>query len=230
MEKMPFRPEMDMAMDTVMVQTFREPSQAVTSSDWRQQLPVLAGKQVMLRELRASDAQSLFALLSTQEVARFISPPPSTVDGFERFIAWALRQRSAGTYACFAVTLKGFDTAVGIFQVRETEPGFGTAEWGFALGSPFWGSGVFAEGAELVLQFAFETLQVHRLEARATLRNGRGNSALQKLGAVQEGVLRKSFLKNGEYLDQALYAMVEDDWRASREARPAMPVEYSLIQ
>lgn len=223
MEKMPFQAEMDMAMDTVMVQRFPETSQAVTSSDWRQQLPVLAGKQVMLRELRASDAQSLFALLSTQEVARFISPPPSTVDGFERFIAWALRQRSAGTYACFAVTLKGFDTAVGIFQVRETEPGFCTAEWGFALGSPFWGTGVFAEGAELVLQFAFETLQIHRLEARATLRNGRGNSALQKLGAVQEGVLRKSFLKNGEYLDQALYAMVEDDWRASREAgRPAL--------
>jgi RimJ/RimL family protein N-acetyltransferase len=223
MEKMPFQAETDLAMDTVMVQTFPETSHAVTSSDWRQQLPVLTGRQVLLRELRASDAQSLFALLSTQEVARFISPPPSTVDGFERFIAWALRQRSAGTYACFAVTLRGFDTAIGIFQVRETEPGFGTAEWGFALGSPFWGTGAFAEGAELVLEFAFETLGVHRLEARAAIRNGRGNSALQKLGAVQEGVLRKSFLKNGEYLDQALYAMVEDDWRASREAaRPAL--------
>ena len=165
-----------------------------------------------------SDAQSLFALLTTEEVSRFISPPPSTVEGFERFIAWTHRQRVAGTYACFAVTLKGFDTAIGIFQVRELDPGFGTAEWGFALGSAFWGTGVFSEGAELVLEFAFETIGVHRLEARAAIRNGRGNGALQKLGAVQEGVLRKSFLKNGEYLDQALYAMVEDDWRATRDA------------
>lgn len=222
MEKMPFSTEMDMAMDTnILTQPLGET--AVVSTDWRQQLPVMSGKQVTLRELRASDAPSLFAMLTTEEVSRFISPPPSTVEGFERFIAWTLRQRTAGTYACFAVTLKGFDTAIGIFQVRETEPGFGTAEWGFALGSPFWGTGVFAEGAELVLEFAFETIGVHRLEARAAIRNGRGNGALQKLGAVQEGVLRKSFLKNGEYLDQALYAMVEDDFRGSRAAtKPVM--------
>jgi RimJ/RimL family protein N-acetyltransferase len=62
----------------------------------------------------------------------------------------------------------------------------------------------------------FETIGAHRLEARAALRNGRGNGALRKIGAVQEGVLRRSFLRNGEYLDQALYAIVDDDWRASR--------------
>jgi len=179
---------------------------------------VLSGTQVTLRELRTSDAASLFTMLTSEEVSRFISPPPSTVDGFERFIAWTLRQRTAGSYACYAVTLKGFDTAIGIFQVRETEPGFGTAEWGFALGSAFWGTGVFQEGAKLVIEFAFETLNVHRLEARAAVQNGRGNGALHKLGAVQEGVLRKSFLKNGVYLDQVLYAIVQDDWRASREA------------
>jgi RimJ/RimL family protein N-acetyltransferase len=210
MEKMLYRADLD-------VQTFEAPA-ATTSvtSDWRHQLPVLAGRQVRLRELRASDAPALFALLTTEEVARFISPPPTTVEAFERFIAWTLRQRAAGTYACFAVTVAGQDTAIGIFQVRETEPGFGTAEWGFALGSPFWGLGIFQEGAELVLRFAFETLGVHRLEARAALRNGRGNGALRKIGAVQEGVLRKSFLRHGEYLDQALYAIVDEDWQAAR--------------
>ena len=130
---------------------------------------------MVLRELRASDAASLFALLTTEEVSRFISPPPSTVEGFERFIAWTLRQRVAGTYACFAVTVAGFDTAIGIFQVRETEPDFGTAEWGFAIGSAFWGTGVFQDGAELAIDFAFATLGVHRLEARAAAKNGRGN-------------------------------------------------------
>ena len=68
-----------------------------------------------------------------------------------------------------------------------------------------------------MLEFAFETLGVHRLEARAAVQNGRGNGALRKMGAVQEGILRKSFLRNGEYLDQVLYAIVEDDWRVSRE-------------
>ena len=230
MEKMPYRQELDTReqdarspmVTTQVSQTPQQivaiPSADVVSSDWRNGLPLMSGKSVTLRELRASDAASLFAMLTTEEVARFISPPPSTVEGFERFIAWTLRQRAAGSYACFAVTIQGFDTAIGIFQVRELEPGFGTAEWGFALGSAFWGTGVFQEGAELVLDFVFETIGTHRLEARAAVKNGRGNSALQKMGAVQEGLLRKSFLKNGEYLDQALYAILDVDWHAAHGA------------
>lgn len=209
MEKMPYQAGLD--AQVVQVPTAGE----AISTDWQQRLPVLKGQQVVLRELRTSDAPSLLAMLSTEEVSRFISPPPSTVDGFERFIAWTHRMRTAGTYACFAVTIKGYDTAIGIFQVRELDPGFGTAEWGFAIGSPFWGTGVFQDGAELVLEFTFDTLGVHRLEARCAVKNGRGNGALLKIGAVQEGVLRKSFLKDGHYLDQVLYGIVEDDWRAS---------------
>jgi RimJ/RimL family protein N-acetyltransferase len=235
MEKMPYRPELDTRhpelnthmVTTQVTQMVTMPTTQVVSSDWRTGLPVLRGKRVTLRELRASDAASLFAMLTTQEVARFISPPPTTVEGFERFIAWTIRQRAAGNYVCFAVTLRGFDTAIGIFQVRETEPGFGTAEWGFALGSAFWGTGVFKEGADLVLEFAFETLNVQRLEARAAVLNGRGNGALLKVGAVQEGVLRKSFLRDGRYLDQVLYAIVEDDWRASRDV--AWPSHHALV-
>ena len=210
MEKMPYLD--GQATTMVMPST----TTTVVSSDWKQGLPTLRGQQVVLRELRASDAASLFTLLTTEEVSRFISPPPSSVEGFERFIAWTQRQRTAGTYACFAVTVVGYDTANGIFQVRETEPGFQTAEWGFAIGSAFWGTGVFEAGAALVLDFVFETLGVHRLEARAAVKNGRGNGALQKLGAVQECILRKSFLKNGEYLDQVLYAMLDMDWRGSK--------------
>jgi RimJ/RimL family protein N-acetyltransferase len=193
----------------------------IVSSDWTLCLPALAGSQVILRELRASDAPSLFALLTAEEVARFISPPPNAVEGFERFIAWAARQRRAGSYACFAVTLKGYHTAIGIFQIRNLSIGFETAEWGFAIGSPFWGTGVFEQSAALMLQFAFDMLGVHRLEARAALKNGRGNGALQKLGAVQEGILRKSFLRNGQYLDQALYTIIDSDWRAAREVSHA---------
>src|SRR2546422_10059607 len=168
MEKMPYQSELDMNV------VIRPPMTDVTTTDWQHRLPTLTGHNVVLRELRTSDAQSLFAMLTTEEVSRFISPPPSTVEGFERFIAWTLRMRTAGTYACFAVTLKGHDTAIGIFQVRQTEPGFDTGEWGFAIGSPFWGTGVFQEGAELLLEFAFDTVGVHRLEGPAGVDNRPG--------------------------------------------------------
>jgi ribosomal-protein-alanine N-acetyltransferase len=207
MEKMPYRQELDVHFPKRTV----DPVVTTISTDWRDGLPVLTGSMVTLRELRPSDAASLHALLTTEEVSRFISPPPTTVDGFERFISWTLRQRRAGAYACFAVTIDSTDTAIGIFQLRELAPGFGTAEWGFAIGSAYWGTGVFQDGAALMINFAFETVGVHRLEARAAVKNGRGNGALKKVGAVQEGLLRKSFQKDGEYLDQALWTILNED-------------------
>jgi RimJ/RimL family protein N-acetyltransferase len=134
-----------------------------------------------------------------------------TVDTFERFIQWTQRERAAGAHACFGIVPDGTDAAIGLFQIRQTEPGFGTAEWGFALGSDYWGSGLFVKGSELVANFAFDTIGVHRLEARTAVLNGRGNSALKKIGATREGVLRRSFLRNGEYLDQVLWTILDED-------------------
>jgi ribosomal-protein-alanine N-acetyltransferase len=210
MEKMPFR-DVELEMDVHAV--ISGATVVTTQSDWRQALPVLAGSMVTLRDLRLSDAPSLLAMLATEEVARFISPPPTTVEGFERFIAWTHRERAAGNYVCFGVVPHGMDTAVGIFQIRQLEPGFATAEWGFALGSGYWGTGVFLDAAKMVVDFAFEGVGVHRLEARAAVVNGRGNGALRKIGAMQEGILRKSFLRNGVYLDQALWTILDEDWR-----------------
>lgn len=192
------------------------PATATVETDWKQGLPVLEGAAVTLRELRLEDAPALLTLLTTEEVTRFISPPPTTIEGFERFITWANREREAGRYLCFAVVPEGYDTAVGLFQVRQLDPMFMTAEWGFAIGSAFWGTGLFMAGAQLVVDFAFEVIGVHRLEARAAVLNGRGNGALRKLGAVQEGILRKSFLRGGKQLDQALWAILPEDWYRSK--------------
>jgi [ribosomal protein S5]-alanine N-acetyltransferase len=213
MEKMPFR-DSEAVMDVNAV--ILSARNVATESNWRKALPVLTGTMVTLRELRLSDAPSLLAMLATEEVARFISPPPTTVDGFERFIAWTHRERAAGNYVCFGVVPHGMDTAIGIFQVRQLEPGFATAEWGFAIGSAFWGTGMFADAAKMTIDFAFHVIETHRLEARSAVANGRGNGALRKIGALQEGILRKSFLRDGEYLDQTLWTILEEDWKRSK--------------
>jgi ribosomal-protein-alanine N-acetyltransferase len=188
-----------------------------TMNDWRVALPELEGRRITLREPRAGDAPSLFSLLSTEEVSRFISPPPASVEAFERYIAWSQRQRAAGLYVCFAVVPRGADTPIGLVHVRALGPGFGTADWGFAIGSEFWGKGIFTEAAELVLDFAFEVLHTHRLEARAAVCNARGNGALRKLGAEREGLLRHAFFRDGDYLDQVLWSILAEDWRRRQQ-------------
>jgi RimJ/RimL family protein N-acetyltransferase len=209
MEKMPYQPELGRAA------VMATPSLA-TTSDWRASLPVLSGSNFTLRELRMEDAPALLAMLSTEEVARFISPPPTTVDGFERFIAWTHREREMGNYACYGVVPAGMTTAIGLFQMRSLEPGFGSCEWGFALGSQFWGTGLFVEASKAILNFGVDVIGAQRFEARAAVANGRGNGALRKIGAVQEGVLRRSFLRNGQYHDQVLWSILAEDWRLQR--------------
>src|SRR5215831_6712161 len=173
-------------------------------TDWTSGLPVLHGRNVMVRELVKSDALTLLSMLSTAEVAKFISPPPTTPQGFEKFIQWAIRERQLGNQITFGMVPEGYEHAVGLVQVRALTPGFQVAEWGFALGSPFWGSGMFLASAKMTLDFAFEHTEVNRLEARSVVQNRRGNGALRKLGAAQEGVLRGSLLKDGQYLDQLM--------------------------
>jgi [ribosomal protein S5]-alanine N-acetyltransferase len=205
-------------IDTAMnLRTVTPTSRLITGSEhratWRAALPVLQANGVTLRELRLSDAPSLLAFLTTDEVTRFISPPPTTIAGFERFIEWTHRERAAGHYVCFGIVPDGYEQAVGLFQVRQLNASFQTAEWGFAMGSNFWGTGLFIESARAVVAFTFNTIGAERLEARSCVQNGRGNGALQKLGATREGVLRQSFLRNGEYHDQVLWAIVGADWR-----------------
>ena len=200
------------------------PNRTETFTDWRQQLPVLSAGRHTVRQLRLSDAATLLAMLATEEVSRFISPPPTTVEGFERFIAWTLKEQASGAYACFAVVPEGYDCAVGLIQVRALDSRFTIAEWGFAIGVPFWGTGLFQEAAEAVVDFAIDTLGVHRLEARAAAVNARGNGALRKLGASPEAVLRKSFKRDGVYHDQVLWAIIDIEWSQRHTAVEAVTV------
>jgi len=192
------------------------PAPMIMDGDWTDELPVLKGRRLMLRELVRSDASSLLSMLSIDEVAKFISPPPTTADGFEKFIRWVQCERRMGNQFTFGMVPEGCDHAVGLVQVRAIAPDFSVAEWGFAIGSPFWGTGIFLASAKMALDFAFKNTAVNRLEARAVVENGRGNGALRKLGAVQEGILRGSLLKDGRYLDQVMWSIVSQDWFRAR--------------
>jgi RimJ/RimL family protein N-acetyltransferase len=180
------------------------------SPEWQAFVPLLMNRTTRLRELRISDAPRLLALLATEEVKRFISPPPTTVQGFEEFIRWTHRKRAEGTYVCFGIVPAGYDHAVGLFQIQ-CKPGQ-LPEWGFAMGSDFWGTGLFVEGAEAVLDFAFGGMGLQKVGARAATENGRGNGALQKLGAVRHGVIRDGLVLAERTYDQYYWTISADAW------------------
>src|SRR3989442_14321686 len=91
MEKMPYQEGLDSPLVPLSM-----PVASPRPTDWRAGLPSLVGSLVALREVKATDAPSLFVSLTSEQVSRFILPPPSTVDGFEGFLASACPQRRTG--------------------------------------------------------------------------------------------------------------------------------------
>jgi RimJ/RimL family protein N-acetyltransferase len=184
----------------------------IIADDWRSQLPTLVARQVTLRELALSDLGSLIDLLSTADATCFGTDEPNTEVAAQHLIDRVAPDRSAGVAFSYAITIGPTRAFVGLAQVRQLDAAFESAECECTIAPSSRGTGIFLETARLVGSFAFATVGAHRLEARVLLQNGRGNGALRKLGAVQEGILRRSARRGGEYMDQVLWSMLKEDW------------------
>jgi RimJ/RimL family protein N-acetyltransferase len=179
---------------------------------WRNELPPLNGRVVTLREPVSQDLGPLVDLLSVGDATHFgLEEPVSEVAVLEMIERFA-RERASGLAITYAITLVSSRAIVGLVQVRQLDPSFEAAEWECTIAPASRGGGIFLEAARLVGSFVFGTLGTHRLEARVLLQHGRANGALRKLGAVQEGVLRRSVRRDGLFFDQVLWSLLRDDW------------------
>ncbi len=188
-----------------------EPS-VVTVPAWRTDLPVLNGRAVTLREPVATDLGPLVDLLSLGDATRFALDEPVSDVAVQELIGRFARERASGIAVTYVIVAVATRAIVGLVQVRQLDPSFEAAEWECTIAPSWRGSGIFLETARLAGSLAFGTLGTHRLEARVLLQNGRANGALRKLGAVQEGVLRRSVRRSGEYVDQVLWSLLKEDW------------------
>ena len=185
---------------------------SLTVTNWRTGLPVLTSRTVTLREPVTSDLGPLVDLLSLVDATRFTLDEPVGEVAVQQLIERMVRDRSAGRAFAYVVTQTATRAVIGLALVRQLDPAFEAAECECTIAPSSRGSSVFLETARLIGSFTFGSVGTHRLEARVLLRNGRANGALRKLGAVQEGVLRRSVRQAGDYLDQVLWSMLKEDW------------------
>lgn len=196
----------------------------ISRSNWRGDVgPVVAGLPVLmrpglvLREPQLADAPLLLRSLTHDELALLVPDVPQTVSQFEWFIARVQRERRSGESFCFAIVPDDPGHPVGLIQARRRRAG--SADWGFVVGPEFWGRRLFATSAALVAEYAFRGTPIRRLEARALIHNGRANRALERLGAIAEGIIRKSLITRWQTADYVLWALEREDWLA-RHAAP----------
>ena len=166
----------------------------------------------MLREPAPRDAGVLLDVLSVGDAVRFGLSQPLSEAAVEDLIDRSCESRTAGAGFTYVVTTSPAHPVVGLIQVRQLDATFETAEAECLVAPSARGTGAFIEAARLAGSFAFDTVGVHRIEARVEMQNGRANGALKKLGAVQEGILRRSLRRGHEHVDQVLWAVLREDW------------------
>ncbi len=186
----------------------------------------LEGEHVTLVPLALEHADSLFrALNSDEELWRYIPvKQPGTVDEMRGWVATALQEQAEGRRLPFAVIEKKSGQVIGStsfvtmsYANRNTDVGW---TW---YNRDFWRTAVNTECKFLLLRYAFETLACIRVQLRVDLRNLRSQRAVERIGGVKDGVLRKvQLLYDGHQRNVVIYSLLDDEWPANKARLEAM--------
>lgn len=131
----------------------------------------------------------------------------------ERFIASSRQMAEEGTGARLAVDRVGDGAFIGWCTLSRRNPDFRSASLGYCFDDAAWGHGYGTEAARELLRWAFDTLDLNRVQAETDTRNAASARVLEKLGFVREGTLREDCVVNGEASDSWLYGLIRREWR-----------------
>ena len=184
--------------------------------------PTLHTARLRLRPFTGADADSLFALHSSAHVLRYWDAPPwNDRARAERFIAACRQMAEDGNGARLAVDRAADGAFVGWCALNRWNPDYRSAAIGYVYDDAAWGNGYATEAARALLQWAFDALDLNRVQAETDTRNAASARVLEKLGFVREGTLREDCVVNGEVSDSWVYGLLRREWRPPSEPVPA---------
>ncbi|MCB2376669.1 GNAT family N-acetyltransferase [Hymenobacter sp. BT635] len=159
-----------------------------------------------LRAWQPDDLPSLLRYANNPEIARFMTdqfPYPFTEEKGRGFLSMAT---SHSPQRIFAIDVDG-QAAGGIGLHPQTDVQCKNAELGYWLAQPFWGRGIVTEAIRQTVDYGFRTFDITRIFARPYGTNIGSQRALEKAGFVLEGRFEQTLFKNGEFLDELIYAV-----------------------
>lgn len=161
---------------------------------------------ITFRPLKTSDLEALVKLANHWEIAKNLTdqfPHPYTEESGRAFIQMTQAHDPA---RIMAIIVDG--SFAGAIGVHPKEDVFRTnAELGYWLAMEYWGKGIMTYAVEHMTKYAFETFDINRLYARPFGPNIASQKVLEKAGFIKEAHYTKTIIKNGEYLDELVYAI-----------------------
>ncbi|GHO45827.1 GNAT family N-acetyltransferase [Ktedonospora formicarum] len=183
------------------------------------QFPTLTTERLRLRQIRPNDAESFFEIFSDEEAMRYYGHEPHTsIEETRARIQRIGEQYEQREALRWGITLKDDNTILGSCGFHHLRADFKLAETGYELKRSHWGQGIMAEAEAAVLEYGFNELGFHRVEAIIDIVNGRSKGLLLKLGFTYEGNLRQRFYFQGGFEDEHFFGLLKEEWNARDRA------------
>ena len=183
-----------------------------------ERLPTIEAPRVTLRRISEQDVDAFYAIFSDAEVMRYWSTPPLT----DRDVAAKLIKEIDDDWQRRALlkwglALRADGRLIGSVTLFNLDLNHRRSEIGYALARDHWGRGYMNEALMAVLKFAFEELDLHRIEADVDPRNAASIKTLERLGFQREGYLRERWQVSGEIQDAYFYGLLRPEWVGKTE-------------
>lgn len=185
----------------------------MVSFEWGSALPTLSARRVDLRWLIPEDAPAVLKIFGDPEVMQFWSSPPLK----DLAAATELIEEIHGFFRSrrlfqWGISLRESNEVIGTCTLLDVSMAHRRAEVGFALRRDNWGHGLATEALATLIGFAFETLDLHRLEADADPDNERSLVVLERQGFRREGYLRERWHHLGDVRDTVFLGLLRREW------------------
>lgn len=175
--------------------------------------PTLQTPRLRLRPFTDDDGDALFALQSSAHVLRYWDAPPWIEPArAQRFIAACRQMADEGTGARLAIDRDADGAFIGWCSLTRWNPDYRSASLTYCLDDATWGRGYATEAVRALLRWAFDTLDLNRVQAETDTRNLASARVLEKLGFVREGTLREDCVVGGEVSDSWVFGLIRREW------------------
>ncbi len=168
-------------------------------------------RDLHLRPQEMKDADAMFEMLSDAQSMKYWSHPVADFETATKKLREDLESDARGDSLCWAVTKDDSDKMIGKCILFHFSQENHRAEVGFILNRKYWRQGLMHQAVEAVIAFAFNTLNLHRIEADTDTENAGSLALLEKLGFEREGLFRDRWFMEGKWLDSVMLGLVNDE-------------------
>lgn len=185
----------------------------VTPADY-QECPLLAGKRLYLRGVEPQDLECFRKAVNDPEIRRYLMTIEGPLSYLHERDWYDQLSKNAGRQKTLSIILKEPLTLIGNLSLMSIDQKHGHAELGAMIcDEAHRGKGYGEEAQALILEHAFDEMNLYRVYVRIASTNPRSLACAKKAGFVQEGVQRGAIKREGKRIDLVLLSILESEWR-----------------